>query len=186
MHAGRARTKTEEENLWNKRTAETGAEQPQRTQPAAPIPVPAARPEPAPVRSEPARPSVNPTSSSVAVIGPSMRINGQIYSQEPLYVDGEVDGSLELAHSLTVGQNGKVKADIKARDVTIFGSVKGNVEVREKIAIREKGSLIGDIKTAGIVIDDGAYFKGSIDIMRPETPRPVSAPAHPAVAKTGT
>jgi cytoskeletal protein CcmA (bactofilin family) len=132
------------------------------------------------MRTEPARGMVG----NVAVIGPSMKVTGQIYSQEALYVDGEVDGSLELGHSLTVGQNGRVKANIKARDVTIFGNVKGNVEVTEKIAIRENGSLIGDIRTAGIVIDDGAYFKGSIDIMRPETARNGSAPQ--AAAETGT
>jgi cytoskeletal protein CcmA (bactofilin family) len=67
-----------------------------------------------------------------------------------------------------VGPNGKVHANIKAREVHIFGSVRGNVEVTEKIAIREQGSLVGDIKAAGISIDDGAYFKGSIDIVRPE------------------
>jgi cytoskeletal protein CcmA (bactofilin family) len=61
-----------------------------------------------------------------------------------------------------------VRANIKAREVVIYGSVRGNVDVMEKIAIREQGSLVGDIKTAGISIDDGAYFKGSIDIVRPE------------------
>jgi cytoskeletal protein CcmA (bactofilin family) len=69
-----------------------------------------------------------------------------------------------------------VKANIKAREVVIFGTVKGNVEVSEKIAIREQGSLIGDIKTAGISIDDGAYFKGSIDIVRPEPVRQQKPP----------
>ncbi len=73
-----------------------------------------------------------------------------------------------------------MRANIKAREVVIYGSVRGNVEVTEKIAIREQGSLIGDIKSAGISIDDGAYFKGSIDIMRPEpkvTTKPVVSEA---------
>jgi cytoskeletal protein CcmA (bactofilin family) len=83
-------------------------------------------------------------------------------------VDGEVEGTLESQSSLTVGPNGKVKANIKAREVIVFGSVRGDVEVSEKISIRDKGSLIGNIKSAGISIDDGAYFKGSIDIVRPE------------------
>ena len=73
-----------------------------------------------------------------------------------------------IAEPPDVGPNGKVRGNIKARQVAIFGSVRGNVEVTEKIAIREQGSLIGDIKGAGISIDDGAYFKGSIDIVRPE------------------
>ncbi len=67
-----------------------------------------------------------------------------------------------------MGANGKVKSNIRAREVIVYGSVRGNVEVTDKIAIRDQGSLVGDIKAAGISIDDGAYFKGSIDIMRPE------------------
>jgi cytoskeletal protein CcmA (bactofilin family) len=105
---------------------------------------------------------------NAAVIGASMRIKGEIRSEEELFIDGEIEGSMELQQALTVGPNGKVRANIKAREVTVLGSVKGNVEVVEKIAIRENGSLIGDIKTAGISIDDGAYFKGSIDIVRSE------------------
>jgi cytoskeletal protein CcmA (bactofilin family) len=102
-----------------------------------------------------------------------MYIKGEIRTAEELTVDGEVEGSLESQSLLTVGPKGKVRANIKAREVIIFGSVRGNVECTEKIAIREQGSLVGDIKTSGIVIDDGAYFKGSIDIVRPE-PKVVS------------
>ena len=105
-----------------------------------------------------------------------MNIKGEIRSREELLVDGEVEGLLESQSLLTVGANGKVRANIKAREVVIFGSVRGDVEVTDKIAIREQGSLIGNIKSAGISIDDGAYFKGSIDIVRPEpkvTTRPV-------------
>ena len=106
-----------------------------------------------------------------------MYIRGEIRTAEELIVDGEVEGSLESHSLLTVGPNGKVKANIKAREVVIFGTVHGNVEVAEKIAIREQGSLVGDIKTAGISIDDGAYFKGSIDIVRPEPRAMTSRPA---------
>jgi cytoskeletal protein CcmA (bactofilin family) len=103
-----------------------------------------------------------------AVIGPSMTIKGEIRAREEMLVDGDVEGLLESQSLLTVGPNGKVRGNIKAREVAIFGSVRGNVVVTEKIAIREQGSLIGDIQGAGISIDDGAYFKGSIDIVRPE------------------
>ena len=116
-----------------------------------------------------------------------MQIKGEIRTHEELLVEGEVEGSLESHSLLTVGPNGKVKANIRAREVVIFGSVRGNVEVTEKIAIREQGSLVGDIKTAGISIDDGAYFKGSIDIVRPEpkvTTKPVKSEA-PAEARVG-
>jgi cytoskeletal protein CcmA (bactofilin family) len=116
-----------------------------------------------------------------------MTIKGEIRAREELLVDGEVEGLLESQALLTVGPNGKVRANIKAREVVIYGSVRGNVEVTEKIAIREQGSLIGDIKSAGISIDDGAYFKGSIDIMRPEpkvTTKPVVSEAR-ADARVG-
>jgi cytoskeletal protein CcmA (bactofilin family) len=143
--------------VWNKRTEET----------------PSARPPAAPIRPQPVESSVPPPQPDrgSAVIGAFMRIKGEIHSREELVVDGEVEGIVESHSSLTVGPNGKVKANIKAREVVIFGTVKGNVEVSEKIAIREQGSLVGDIKTAGISIDDGAYFKGSIDIVRPEPAR---------------
>jgi cytoskeletal protein CcmA (bactofilin family) len=95
-----------------------------------------------------------------------MYIKGEIRLREELLVDGEVEGRLESENLLTVGPNGKVRANIKAREVVIFGSVRGDVEVTEKIAIRGQGSLIGNIKTYGISIDDGAYFKGSVDILR--------------------
>jgi cytoskeletal protein CcmA (bactofilin family) len=97
-----------------------------------------------------------------------MTIKGEIRAREELLVDGEVEGTLESQSAVTVGPNGKVKANIKAREVVVYGSVRGNVEVAEKIAIRDQGSVVGDIKAAGISIDDGAYFKGSIDIVRPE------------------
>lgn len=95
-----------------------------------------------------------------------MFIKGEIRLREELLVEGDVEGRVESEGLLTVGPNGKVRANIKAREVQIFGSVRGDVEVSGKIAIRDQGSLIGNIKSAGISIDDGAYFKGSIDITR--------------------
>jgi cytoskeletal protein CcmA (bactofilin family) len=106
------------------------------------------------------------SSGSVAAIGASMIIKGDIVSREELYVDGEVEGKLELQHRLTIGPRGKVRASIKAREVIVQGSLNGNVDVSDKITIQRNGSLIGDIKTAGIIIEDGAYFKGSIDIIK--------------------
>jgi len=111
-----------------------------------------------------------------------MTVKGEIYSREELFVDGEIQGSIELAHRLTVGPNGKVRANVKAKEVVVHGSIHGNVQSAEKIIIREKGSLVGDITTAGIVIEDGAYFKGSIDIVRADAnkktnPEPVIASA---------
>lgn len=116
-----------------------------------------------------------PSAKATASIGPSMTIKGEIRAQEELFVDGNVEGVLESASLLTVGPNGKVKANIKAREVIVYGSVQGNVNVVEKVAIRDHGSVVGDIQTAGISIDDGAYFKGSIDIVRPQ-PQVASKP----------
>ena len=158
-------------NVWNKRNDEPAAPQATpRYQPAPPDPTVA----PAPI---PAAPAPRQT----AAIGASMHIKGDISTREELLVDGEVEGSMESQSLLTVGPSGKVRANIKAREVVIFGSVRGNVEVTEKICIREHGSLIGDIKSAGISIDDGAYFKGSIDITRPEPKgivQPLKSEAH--------
>ena len=173
--------------MWNKSKDETSAPRPQpearpNLAPAAAPPPPyvAQRPAPQPAAAPPAP---APPARQAAIIGSSMNIKGEISTREELLVDGEVEGSLESHSLLTVGSNGKVRANIKAREVVIFGAVHGNVEVVEKIAIREQGSLVGDIKAAGISIDDGAYFKGSIDIVRPEpkvTTRPVKSEANPA------
>jgi cytoskeletal protein CcmA (bactofilin family) len=110
--------------------------------------------------------SKEPVTSSAAAIGSSMIIKGDIFSREELIVDGEVEGKVELQHRLTIGPRGKVRANIKAREIVVLGEVHGNVEVSDKITIQKNGSVIGDIKTAGIIIDDGAYFKGSIDIVK--------------------
>jgi cytoskeletal protein CcmA (bactofilin family) len=118
------------------------------------------------VAPAPAQPAPRAAAASTAAIGPSMYIKGEIRLREELLVDGDVEGHLESESLLTVGPNGKVRANIKAREVVIFGSVRGDVEVTDKIAIRGQGSLIGNIKSAGISIDDGAYFKGSVDIIK--------------------
>jgi cytoskeletal protein CcmA (bactofilin family) len=113
-----------------------------------------------------------------AAVGKSVFFKGQLTSREDLYIDGEVEGSIEmLEHRLTVGPNGKLLAGIKAREIVVLGTVHGNVEASEKIEIRREARLIGDLKTARIVIEDGAYFKGSIDIVRQEPKKEVRPPA---------
>ena len=143
--------------MFNKRTDEAPAPAgAPHTAPLEPPPLPQ-------IQSNPLPPPP-PAARHTATIGPAMHINGQIRTDEELLVDGQVEGSVESHHLVTVGVNGKVRANIKARDVVIFGEVQGNIEATGKIAIRDHGSLVGDIITAGISIDDGAYFKGSIDI----------------------
>lgn len=111
-----------------------------------------------------------------------MKVVGEISSDEELYVDGELEGNLELRHRLTIGPTGKVKANIKAQEVVVFGSVRGNVEAENRISLRAGATIVGDIKTAGIVIEDGAYFKGGIDISRTEPAKAVPAPAKSSAA----
>src|ERR1700676_4622587 len=136
----------------------------------------------------------NPRGGS-AVLGKSVIVKGQILSREDLTIDGEVEGTVELQeHRLTVGPNGKVLASIKAREIIVLGTIHGNVETTDKIDIRKDAKLVGDIKTARVVIEDGAYFKGNIDIVRAEVPKPQPAPkpqpvasaTAPAPAATGT
>jgi cytoskeletal protein CcmA (bactofilin family) len=110
-----------------------------------------------------------------ASIGKAVKIVGQIFSREDLFVDGDVEGTIELIeHKLTIGPNGNVHSGVKAREVVALGSIQGNVEAADRIEIRKDAKLVGDIKTARIVIEDGAYFKGSIDIVKSE---PKIAPA---------
>jgi cytoskeletal protein CcmA (bactofilin family) len=117
------------------------------------------------------------TPAGQASIGKAVRIVGQIHSKEDLYVDGDLEGTVEaLEHKLTIGPNGTVHAAIKAREVVALGTIQGNVEATEKIEIRKDARLTGDIKTARIIIEDGAYFKGSIDIVKPEPVKPAGKP----------
>jgi len=110
-------------------------------------------------------------SGGVTVIGESLRIQGTLTSNEEIVVNGELSGQLHMNHRLTIGAKGKVEAGVQAKEVIIAGSVKGNVDAAERITLRAGANLVGDVKTAGIVIEDGAYFKGGIDITRPAVAR---------------
>ncbi len=119
-----------------------------------------------PVRSEPVR------NVDVATIGKSVVVKGELSGSEDLYVDGQVEGSIALrGQSLTIGPNGRVRANIEARNVILHGQVDGNITASDRVELRKSASLKGDIATARIAIDDGAYFKGTIDIQKPEAPR---------------
>ena len=107
------------------------------------------------------------------VIGKGMIIKGRIHSEEDVFLNGEVEGDLDIENCrLTVGPDGKVAANARAREVDISGTFTGNVESVEKTCIRASGRLIGDVKTRGIVIEEGALFKGKVEIVsRPEQAR---------------
>jgi cytoskeletal protein CcmA (bactofilin family) len=105
----------------------------------------------------------------MANIGKSLTLKAQITGEEDVFVDGQLEGSVELKnHNLTVGINGRVSANVIARNVFVEGNLTGNVVATEKVEIRKTGSLQGDLTTGGVTIEDGAYFKGSIDIARPK------------------
>lgn len=163
--------------MWNRRKEEENAPRPASAPPAPSV----LAKEGIPMSTLPGRSSSEPHFDSprgTAVLGKSVIVKGQIFSREDLTIDGEVEGTVELQeHRLTVGPNGKVMASIKAREIVVLGTIHGNVETTDKIDIRKEAKLVGDIKTARIVIEDGAYFKGNIDIVRAETPRPAPAPA---------
>jgi cytoskeletal protein CcmA (bactofilin family) len=116
------------------------------------------------------RPSI-PTTTASARLGPSLHVKGEINGNEDLHVDGSVEGLISLEdRKLTVGPSAKVAADIVAREIVVYGSVKGNLRARDRIEIKKDGSVIGDLTTARIMIEDGAYFKGSIEIEREGAP----------------
>ncbi|HYO80834.1 MAG TPA: polymer-forming cytoskeletal protein [Bryobacteraceae bacterium] len=172
--ARRAQPRNKEFSMWNRRKDEEGLPKPAASpthgsQPTTPPPVPSS--------NMPMRSYEQPVSSGgAATIGKAVAIRGQIFSREDLVIDGEVEGTVEAAeHRVTVGPNGKVQAGIKAREIVVLGAIHGNVEAVEKIDIRKDARLVGDIKTARIVIEDGAYFKGSIDITKTE-PKPAARP----------
>ena len=110
-----------------------------------------------------------PRSTDVATIGKSVVVKGELSGSEDLYVDGQVEGSISLrGQSLTIGPNGRVRANIEARNVIVHGKVNGDIHATERVELRKTASLAGDISTARISIDDGAFFKGGIDIQKPE------------------
>ena len=119
--------------------------------------------------SEPAPPRpVTTTTADQATIGKSLVIKGEVTGSESLYIDGRVEGSINLSgNRVTVGRNGVVAANINAREIVVLGKVRGNLTASDRVDIRSDGSLTGDVIAARISIEDGAFFKGGIDIRKP-------------------
>jgi cytoskeletal protein CcmA (bactofilin family) len=142
------------------------------------------------VSSMPLGGRIKPENHGSATIGKAVKVVGQIYSKEDLIVDGDLEGTVEaLEHKLTIGPNGTVHADVKAREIAVLGTLQGDVEATDKIEIRKDAKLVGNIKTARILIEDGAYFKGGIDVVKAE-PKAApeaqqSAPAPPSAGPVG-
>lgn len=116
------------------------------------------------------RPAASVPSSAAgeqATIGKSLVVKGEVSGSESLYIDGKVEGAINLpGNRVTVGRNGQVAANITAREVVVLGKVRGNINASDRVDIRSEGSLTGDVAAARIAIEDGAYFKGGIDIRK--------------------
>ncbi len=139
----------------------------------------------APIRPGNAIPAMRPStpnSRDVACLGATLVVKGDISGSEDLQIDGTVEGSISLqSQRLTVGHTAHLNSEIVAREVVVYGKVEGNLRVRDRVEIKKDSSVMGDITTARISIEDGAYFKGRIEIDRanqpvPEEPNRVGVP----------
>lgn len=111
----------------------------------------------------------NPANQHQTFLGGSVTLRGELNGNEDLTIEGQFEGTLNLQdHCVTIGQHGQVKADITARQVVVSGKLNGKINARDKIEIRRTGSVTGDLVSAGVAIEEGAYFKGSIEILRDE------------------
>jgi cytoskeletal protein CcmA (bactofilin family) len=162
---------------------QTGPGTPQTPEPQRPATPPVSSFEPStavPARSVAASPAA-PSTGEQATIGKSLIIKGELSGSESLFIDGKVEGTINLpGNRVTIGRNGQVAANILAREIVVLGKVRGNCQASDRVDIRSEGSLTGDVIAARISIEDGAFFKGGIDIRKPgaeaRTAAPVSEP----------
>jgi len=147
---------------------QTGSSSPtpsEPVRPAAPATTPSFEPNP---RSSSSASPAQAASADQATIGKSLIIKGEVTGSESLYIDGKVEGSINLpGNRVTIGRNGQVTANISAREIVVLGKVRGNVNASDRVDIRSEGSLSGDVIAQRISIEDGAFFKGGIDIRKP-------------------
>ncbi len=154
--------------------------------PSAPAPAPAAH---QPVSTAPApQPETRRIERDVVNIGKSVVIKGELNGSEDLTIEGHVEGKIELKdHVLTIGPNGRIKAQVLAKSVIVLGEVNGNVTATEKVDIRDGGSVDGDIISPRVAIAEGAHFRGTVDMQRKTTGTGQQAqPAKPAAAAATT
>lgn len=111
--------------------------------------------------------STVPSARNMACLGSTLTIKGEISGDEDLQIDGKVEGPVSLRnHRLTVGLGAQLNSEINAREVVVYGTAVGNIRVRDRVEIKKNGEVIGDITTARLSIEEGAYFKGHIEIER--------------------
>ena len=133
-------------------------------------------------------PVAKATDRDVVNIGKSVVIKGELSGSEDLTIEGHVEGKIELRENvLTIGPNGRIKAQVFAKAVIVLGEIVGNVTAAEKVDIRDRGSVEGDIVSPRVAIAEGAMFRGSVDMQRagkPAQPRPLPAGEPKVDAKT--
>ncbi|HZI55979.1 MAG TPA: polymer-forming cytoskeletal protein [Verrucomicrobiae bacterium] len=159
----------------------------QPAQPVSPAVAAAAPNIPAPTSQKETPKASDPYRADVGHIGKSVQIRGELTGSEDLYLDGEIEGTIDLRdHSLIIGPNGRIKAGITARDLVVHGKVEGNVTATGRVELRKSCTLIGDVSTQRIVIEDGAFFKGAIDIKekdaKAESRKPMAAAASVSIS----
>lgn len=107
------------------------------------------------------------TMTPSAVLGKEVTILGEIHSREPLVIEGQVEGTIDVAgHQLTIASNGTVRASVKAREIEVRGSLEGDIDGADKIYIRSGARVVGDIQAHGLVIEDGGFVKGKVDLSK--------------------
>jgi cytoskeletal protein CcmA (bactofilin family) len=148
------------------------------TQPAQPVPPPVAAAAPSiPTQHKEAPKASDSHRADVGHIGKSVQIKGELTGSEDLYLDGTIEGTVDLRdHSLIIGPNGKIKASISARDLVVHGRIEGNITATGRVELRKSCTLIGDVSTQRIMIEDGAFFKGAIDIKEKSQPAETRKP----------
>src|ERR1051326_6653934 len=169
--------------MWKPRPEDNKPMSTNPTQPSQPVPPAAAVAAPSiPTPHKEIPKASEPHRADVGHIGKSVQIKGELTGSEDLYLDGSIEGTIDLRdHSLIIGPNGKIKAGITARDLVVHGRVEGNITATGRVELRKSCSLIGDVSTQRIVIEDGAFFKGAIDIkentQNVETRKPLASAA---------
>lgn len=177
-----------ERDMW--KPNQPGSNNPSTPEPVRPTPSASPNYEASPSRPASvsnATPAAAVPTGEQATIGKSLIVKGELTGSESLYIDGKVEGAINLpGNRVTVGRNGQVAANIVAREVVVLGKVRGNCQASDRVDIRSEGSLTGDVIAARISIEDGAFFKGGIDIRKPGSADLKSANASSSAAAPAT
>jgi len=152
--------------MWKARSEDNKPANLNSPQPSQPASAPAVAATPSTPAPQKETPKTNDSyRTEVGHIGKSVLIRGELSGSEDLYLDGEIEGNIDLRdHSLIIGPNGRIKATVTARDLAVHGRLEGNLNATGRVELKKSCTLIGDVSTQRIVIEDGAFFKGAIDI----------------------